>query len=315
MLDSIRIEKLRGIREGTVDGLSRVSVLVGPNGCGKSTVLDAMLIGAAVEVGVGLSTVWSKRRGSRLRWLVHRLGEDLAFKVVANDQRTTNVIVRNPGTLGVTVRHVGGGEDMSWQPGSGQAIGNRDTAPTRRARLLPGFGAEAPSPLVEVLSTHISTGTRTAVEGVLRELVPDLVRLEMLKEANELLVHMVFSTHSVPVELAGDGMSVVVRAALELPLVADGLVLIEEPETHQHPASMRLLAQLFFAAARRGVQLVISTHSIEFIDMLADAANGDDELNWLTVHRLKLDDGLLSVSRIPGPDVAFARTVIHDDLR
>lgn len=78
---------------------------------------------------------------------------------------------------------------------------------------------------------------------------------------------------------------------------------------------MRLLAQLFFAAARRGVQLVISTHSIEFIDMLAAAANGDDELAWLSVHRLKLTDGLLSVSNIPGPDVAFARSVIHDDLR
>ncbi len=44
MITSIEIENLRGIRAGRLNGLAPLTILTGPNGCGKSTVLDALLI-------------------------------------------------------------------------------------------------------------------------------------------------------------------------------------------------------------------------------------------------------------------------------
>jgi predicted ATPase len=46
VITGIDIETLRGIARGGVAELSPLTVLVGTNGCAKSTVLDTLLIGA-----------------------------------------------------------------------------------------------------------------------------------------------------------------------------------------------------------------------------------------------------------------------------
>ena len=44
VIQSVEIKNLRGIREGKLDGLTALTILVGPNGCGKSTILDALFL-------------------------------------------------------------------------------------------------------------------------------------------------------------------------------------------------------------------------------------------------------------------------------
>lgn len=47
MITSIEIQGLRGIRGGKIEGLAPVTVLIGPNGCGKTTVLEALGVACA----------------------------------------------------------------------------------------------------------------------------------------------------------------------------------------------------------------------------------------------------------------------------
>ncbi len=42
MVRSIYITRLRGIRDGKLENIAPLTVMVGPNGCGKSTILDAI---------------------------------------------------------------------------------------------------------------------------------------------------------------------------------------------------------------------------------------------------------------------------------
>jgi hypothetical protein len=44
VISSLKIEAFRGVREGLVEGLSPISILVGPNNSGKSTCLEAALM-------------------------------------------------------------------------------------------------------------------------------------------------------------------------------------------------------------------------------------------------------------------------------
>lgn len=50
MIHSIEITGFRGIRQGRLEELGKLTVLTGPNGCGKSAVLDALLVGTRADV-------------------------------------------------------------------------------------------------------------------------------------------------------------------------------------------------------------------------------------------------------------------------
>ncbi len=71
---------------------------------------------------------------------------------------------------------------------------------------------------------------------------------------------------------------------------------------------------MIHAAVRRGVQVILSTHSLELIDYLVSEAS-DGDLERLSVFQLALENGELKSSRIVGKDVAFSRLQIGDDLR
>jgi len=44
VISSIKIEAFRGVKEGQVDGLGPINILVGPNNSGKSTCLEAVAL-------------------------------------------------------------------------------------------------------------------------------------------------------------------------------------------------------------------------------------------------------------------------------
>jgi AAA15 family ATPase/GTPase len=124
----------------------------------------------------------------------------------------------------------------------------------------------------------------------------------------------VFADYSVPVTLAGDGIQSLLRLSLELAASGGGAALLEEPEVHQHPGAIRQSARAILAAVRRQIQVMLTTHSLELIDALL-AESSDQDLARFSLYRLQLQDGNLKSSRLPGPDVAFSRSEIEDDLR
>src|SRR5579862_2418909 len=76
MIRSIEIKGLRGIQEGKHDDLTPLVVLVGTNGSGKSTILDALLIGASPRPGavVKLFATGRARVEHDPRWFLWRVG-------------------------------------------------------------------------------------------------------------------------------------------------------------------------------------------------------------------------------------------------
>jgi predicted ATPase len=63
------------------------------------------------------------------------------------------------------------------------------------------------------------------------------------------------------------------------------LVYVEQPETHLHPRAQFALAQVLASAAKRGVRLVVETHSsILLLGVQALVAEGDLEPNLVKLH-------------------------------
>jgi AAA15 family ATPase/GTPase len=145
-------------------------------------------------------------------------------------------------------------------------------------------------------------------------LIPGLEDIQILSPEGQPVVYLAFGDSAHPAALAGDRIVHLLRLAFELASRKGGVVLVEEPETHMHPGAIRQAAKAIVGAVRRQVQVILTTHSLEFIDALIGEA-GEKNLSLLSLYRLQLLDGTLKSSRLTGSEIAFARNQIQDDLR
>jgi predicted ATPase len=306
-------------------------VLVGPNGSGKSTVIEGILIGASPDTAAAMLQVVRRHeaRGSGPRWLLWRAGEDgpteirvttdagIARKCQFQLQRglpedqthITFTVLRNETLLG-NGRFIG----LRNQYQSHMPAGFFPLEDVPEVHLFEGYPTRFQQPLHELYTKAVQRGRRKEAIGIIAEVFPGVSNIEILTEHGEPILHFVFADHSVPATLAGDGIQSLLRLSLEFAASGGGVALLEEPEVHQHPGAIRQSARAILAAVRRQIQVILTTHSLELIDALL-AASSDQDLAQLSLYRLQLPQGSLKYSRLPGPDIAFARSKIEDDLR
>lgn len=127
-------------------------------------------------------------------------------------------------------------------------------------------------------------------------------------------MNLTFRNGARPLPLVGDGVRLLVQQSLELAAPISGTILLEEPEVHMHPAAIRQVAKAILAAVSRGIQVVITTHSLELIDSLL-AESKPEKLDDIAIYRLNLSDGTLKSSRLSGSEASFSRNQIQEDLR
>ncbi len=327
MISSIEMTRFRGIREGKLEDLSPLTVLVGPNGCGKSTVLDALLIGASPEPGGGIARVVRRHQGvhegpSWLFWRgKHSTSATLSLTTESGstrqcvmqlrreaDERATTIDCSFPGMRanGTSVRFVRGKANHDVYILAIEGISGIHLIESHTERLQP--------PLHELYSESTKTGLREEAKATISAIVPDITDIEILTEQNKPILYLTYKDCAIPVALAGDGIHALVRVTFELAARPEGVVLFEEPEVHQHPRAIHQTVRAILAAVRRGAQVVLTTHDLDLIDSLLGEST-DEDLERFSVYRLHLDDGVLKSHRMPGSEVAFARGEIDQDLR
>lgn len=338
MITAIDIENLRGIRAGRLEGLAPLTVLTGPNACGKSTVLDALLIATSPDPAdaIGRAVARHPAAPNGVRWLFH------------DDQDSARLVVRSGRGI-LLERH------LQWSEGCSEEhqkeLMRRHSPPpystvrfqkTRRGKtesILTAFGGDnqyvtdkervtgsslvsfvrlvdpgLPIPLHQTFSEVTRAGRRDAVHELLADLIPDFERLEIIALTDkDFGLAVTRNGSSVPLGLSGDGIQAFTQLALEIAIAPKGLVLIEEPEVYQHPKAIRQSARVLLANVRRGVQLVLTTHSLELIDALL--AEAGDDLGQMALFNLALEKGELRSGQRAGEEMQFARETLENDLR
>jgi energy-coupling factor transporter ATP-binding protein EcfA2 len=338
VISSVTVTNLRGINSGALADLTQLTILVGPNGSGKSTVLDALAIGLAKRPGDAMVDAILRRqsRESTSRWLfpAQPLGP-ATIRVTFHDDvaRKTTLTMVGPASSTSLDRvdvAVGLAGKASGQLGTGQVTfgstgsigGNWSPTSTDSGKWSPAlrfidmrFGAAQALDLVDVLTAAKSEGRATAARDLMKSVVPSLENLEILKVGQGFGVALVNERTAVPLSVSGDGIRGLARLCLELAAHAGGVVLLEEPEVHQHPRSLKMSAKAIIAAVKRGIQVVLATHSLELIDFLVEAAESEGQLGELSVQRLLLNDGVLDAKRFPGDQTKRIRGELELELR
>jgi hypothetical protein len=335
MITSIELNRIRGIRSGHLKALTPLSVLVGRNGCGKSTLLDALAIAAAADSVHQLHEAVGRRGASD-----GHLGADWFLTSRSHQPEPSIAIVADGQRRLLAFRLEGDELELHFVPqkegarallgsvrGSRQHGGSSTLGPVQAGLGLPAevrfidqrANASPTRSPTQAYSDARLSGRKKQVLELVKALIPRAEDLEILTLNDVPTLHVSYANGAVPLSLSGDGVRNAVLLGLELGVPDGSLLLIEEPETHLHFGAMRLVAQaLVQAVAPRGApvnQVVLATHSLEFIDALVGvcAEKGTQEL--LSVHRLVLNDGVLTTSTFSGDLVANARLEAEYELR
>ena len=337
MIRSVAIERLRGIRSGDVAGLTGISILVGPNSAGKSTVLDAIYIGAAFNPAQAVQEVLARRAGLQNpnRWILYTSHEGNANQglvaITTEDEFGRVVFMKRPSpdafdanlSLSVASFPV---DNFRSHPDIETFEALLKSLPVQNTRgpLPPGLpvklvdlsGAAANQrSLPELLTDASERGTRKAAVQLIVDLVDGASDLQILTpRPNTPVVYLSVNELARPTGVLGDGVQALIRICLELGATQGSVLLLEEPEAHMHPAALRQLARAILASAKRKVQVILTTHSIELIDSFLSEADEQSTAD-LSIHRFSLRSGKLEVFRSDASDAAFARVQVEEDLR
>lgn len=325
MIRAIQINNIRGIRHGRLEGFTPLVILVGPNSAGKSTVLDSLLLGASSDTQSAYQQIISRRQE------LNNNGEWLFFQQGGSSEVSADIQIQSDDTRlrHTNFRHMGGSNLSISSEFTG---GDGETPPTHSPSL---FGSPSVPPLSDVAEIRLvepnnqgrregtladlyswvaRRGLRKEAKSIVTDLVPDLEDIEIQTENNNPTVHLVYKNGSLPLAVAGDGVRLLVRLSLELAAPLGGVVLLEEPEVHMHPAALRQCARAIHAAISRGIQIILTTHSLDLIDYLLAEAN-PSALDLISLYRLQLRDNQLVNYRLSGTEISLARNQVEDDLR
>lgn len=188
--------------------------------------------------------------------------------------------------------------------------------PSFSARLVDVEAVRAPGALEDAHSRIDRARQLPEVVRALQKSMPGLEDLRILKNGPDFILHTFRrgGEPPVPAYLAGDGFKRFLELAAAVLDAKGGVVLLEEPEAYQHPRYLSELATLLHLAAKNGAQVILSTHSIELVDLLLHAPEADG-LVYPTVHRLRLHEGTLRQTAIPHETAVSARDDLLEDLR
>ncbi len=342
MRSEITIENFRGIAQGSLADLAPLTVLLGPNNSGKSTVLEALRFGGdepAARVAAELVT----RRGWGGFGCIEQLAYhwDKPFKITAKADdrgmtweisRLTSVDTKLARVLGTDLAPKVGDELASGdfvgilasqgfqriaasqglrrislavvgRDGTTKVVlENQDIAIGPPSHLIDPDTITRAGLLEEVFSTATARGKEQELEALLAQIEPTGPALRILKKGDRFVLHTVTSERAVPVYLGGHGFKRLLFMAFGLVAHAGELVLLEEPECFQHKSSLNRLAALIWSAVDTQTQVIISTHSPQLLKFLLTAE--DVPLEKAAVFHTRLEGGVLTAVRLGGKEAA-----------
>jgi len=289
VISGIYLSGFRGIREGRIDDLRQVTLLIGKNGAGKSSILEALYL-----VSAYVSAEDEIRRMNKLDYVVYRRGGrggwDEARRFLWHMGNAETPIRICLDVIDTTFEF-----DVLDLPKKKQPINLRlkPAAPREKAqpkvsltgvvdvitevnKLLRGL-LFIDENLVRNPATVETYAWPRALTKRLDKLVVEVIREEFEPDAEGLTYapsdggyYLMLQTARTAIRIddLGDGARATLLTTMLILAYKPTVLLIEEPELHMHPAGlyayMKILTKL---AKEMGFQVIIATHSIDLIQI------------------------------------------------
>ena len=304
MISSVYIRGFRGIREGFIDGLERVTLLIGRNGAGKSSILEAIYLASAcanpqdeVRRENKLDYVLSRRggRGSwnetrRFLWFMGSAEAPIEVHLGISGKRYKFVVVdvtKYEYPVKLETAQVEGAQccfadlatGYAWLDPEGKIKREFFSVTDELARVkrflegilfIDGVLARRPD-IIEAYAWP------RVLQRRLDKIVTALIKEEFELEAEGFTYapiaggyYLMLQTAetAVRVDDLGDGARSALTTAMLVLAYKPTVVLIEEPELHMHPRGLYVYMKFLMRLAKdMDFQVIASTHSVELVQI------------------------------------------------
>jgi len=325
MITGLQLRSFKGVQRGEL-ALSRVTVLVGPNNSGKTTVLEALLLAHGLSQPIiGGLAAWELLSEARrtlgsagLLHLLHKYSGRAAVLYEMRDGSRKAVLLRRAGASLEALylaKAPGSVEELLELEPSAVAAGAREEygpAPLGggKAQFLKAFFfkhgmrervlRELYGAWADVAAMGVTRRVAQRVSKACEEAYIDLLAEPFVGGAPALFAYRE-DGYRVRLGDLGDGVADMAAAMLAVEVVKPQLLLWDGVETFMHPRALQALALWFSELAARGVQVVVSTHSLDAALLVAELCEGASFV------RLVLAKGALSATSYTAEDLEELR--------
>ena len=317
MISTILIENYRAIRKLNIEGLKQVNIIVGPNNSGKSSFLEAIYLASAFvdpEDKIFPTSLENGRKRNKLVYLLSRRGEvslsTRVEKIWGSEIKRIlwfNYDISNPIKIALKIHNITVQMNISADKPYPRGIPEVKDAPSKFLSNVVFIDNEALR-----LMKHLED--KLWFNILLSDLDKDIVSL--LKEGYNVDAEYVtfmpvmgqyrlivkLKKGAVRVNDLGDGARYAILLAMVLSSLKDTALLLEEPETHQHPAGLaETLKIMYMLAKMRNIQIFITTHSIELVRIASRIAE-EKEIPLAIYFFERKMDGEIDVRKVTPED-------------
>lgn len=321
MLETVRVQRFKSVRDAEIP-LGRITLLVGPNNAGKSSVLHAVQFAVSVAQSLRLDNVstWANNRlpgtlsAQQLVYSPLRDVQALASGgVLRQDEASAIKITLITGDLGsaeVTVRR---GKNKNIAVGiDGQGLGQRleslDEPFSVVAPGLAGIPAMEEFRSAGIVRRAAARGDANSVfRNVLWVLKQDPVAWQEFQNNlkrvfadlsldvsfdptidEHIGAFVIREDGNLPIDSCGTGVLQAVQTLAYIGVYKPRLLILDEPDSHLHPDNQRRLARLLSELAEsHDFQVLISTHSRHFLDEFGAL---QAKVHWFSGGEIQMDN-------------------------
>ena len=339
-MSEFAVSNFRGIRTSRLTDLGDINLIVGKNGSGKSSLLEAMILSSAIIpvasndalpnpiwAGEGKAAWVASRRNSNLRgtrvtevadlgmvtvptypdefWFRNSSSEEMIIELVLEktpEQRTSTFATRARFRTGKMELHPRGLEGS-------KAISEAERRYLSSLMFLDS-GLVANNEIEQNLWENVlMTGAKSRLISLFNKAYKSfqLTSVDYSPSSRRLIVSKSDADFGVPLDSLGAGMRIAFRLFLATMQLRNTMLLIEEIDAFQHPESLaELLTGLVELARLNQLQIFMTTHRESTIDLVMKAVSEKSDLEGRLVPISLSPDGALISRSIP-----FQKAIDH----
>lgn len=310
-IDSIKIEFFKKIENVNLTNLGGVNVIVGGNGCGKSSVLQAVhfsVMASVAQKQTGQKTFSTEKLlySPTSDFVVLRNGGPYKnvdsvdsysmvtfgrFTILEDNKRLDyscsiklskgknhgNISCERVGDHQVLGAAVSNGRDLFsiYVPGLA-GVAQREELKSKAIVRKGVASGEANLFLRNVIYYINQEDQLGQLNSIIEIIFPGCVVTVSFDEYVDTQINVSFvrGGRSDFIELAGTGFLQVLQIAAYIVYFKPKLLLLDEPDSHLHPNNQAVLCEaLDYISEIHGTQIFLTTHSRHMVDALSDAAN------------------------------------------